>query len=233
MMKKVLKLCVLTPVLIIAGCVTNAEQQQQSNQSLDQANNGETQSAGAAANTAKGDQNKTNAPQPVPTAPTALQSNEIASVYTDLAAEKCKTLESSDDEGGSYRGLCDGANGYKLEVLEGDLRQTIDVIAPNKKKYELNLWTVVSSGFSSLGEKAEWRVARKNNKDVPLAFIVRFNASENPEDSSKITSYLVVSKITDKQICVTDVVKPGSDANERARQLADAATNKLCRALPN
>ncbi len=105
--------------------------------------------------------------------------------------------------------------------------------APNKKKYELNLWTVVSSSFSSIGEKAEWRVTKKNNKDVPLALIVRFNASENPEDSSKITSYLVVSKITDKQICVTDVVKPGSDANEKARQLADAVADKPCRALPN
>lgn len=166
-------------------------------------------------------------------AQTDKQSSEIVSVYTDLAAKKCKTLESTADEGGSYRGLCSGANGYKLEVLEGDLRQTINVIAPNKKKYELNLWSVVSSAFSSVGEKAEWRVPKKNNKTVPIALIVRFNASENPEDTSKITSYLVISKITVSEICVTDIIKPSPDANDAARKLADASANKPCRTMAN
>lgn len=222
------KICLLAPVLLIASCITNAEQP------VIQTENGEIQTAGSAANSAASNQNKASTPQAAPSvAPSDSQSNGIESVYTDLGDKTCQTLESTADEGGSYRGLCDGAGGYKLEVLEGDLRQTINVVAPNKKNYELNLWTIVSSGFSSVGDKAEWRVSRKNNKVAPLAFIVRFNVSENPEDSSKITSYLVISKITDKQICVTDVVKPGPDANETARQLADAAVNKPCRALPN
>jgi hypothetical protein len=58
---------------------------------------------------------------------------------------------------------------------------------------------------------------------------VRFNASENPEHPEKTTSYLVVSKITAKQICVTDVIKPQANANELARRLADQSGNKACK----
>src|SRR5688572_29554531 len=72
------------------------------------------------------------------------------SVYTDLADTRCKTIESTADEGGSYRGICPGVGGYKLEVIEGDLRQSINVIAKNGKKHELNLWNVSGGGFSSV-----------------------------------------------------------------------------------
>ncbi len=161
------------------------------------------------------------------------QNQKVESVYTSLKTEKCKTIESNSDEGGSYRGVCSGTGGYKLEVLEGDIRQTINVIAPNGKKHELNLWSVVSGGFSSLGDNAEWRVTKKNGKTSPTALIVRFNASENPEDSSKNTSYLVISKITAKGICVTDVVKPKAGSNEEARKLADVSATKPCKTEPN
>jgi hypothetical protein len=102
------------------------------------------------------------------------------------------------DEGGSYRGICPGVAGYRLEVTEGDLRQTLNVITPNKKKYELDL-SNVSGAFSNLGPRAEWRM----NGKVPAALIFRFNANENPEDPSKVTSYLIVAKITKNEICVT------------------------------
>ena len=157
------------------------------------------------------------------------QKSPITSVYTTLADKKCKTLESSVEDSGSYRGLCPGTAGYKLELLEGDLRQTINVIAPNRKKFELNLWTNVSSAFSSVGDKAEWRVVTKKGRLTPVALIVRFNASENPEKPDQTTSYLVVSKITAKEVCLTDIVKPNADANEQARQLADEAAKKSCR----
>jgi sulfur carrier protein ThiS len=153
---------------------------------------------------------------------------KVESIYTDLATKKCKTLESNANEAGYYRGLCKGTSNYQLEVIEGDIRQTINVITPNKKKFELNLWTTVSSAFSYTGQKAEWRVARVNGKIVPIALIVRFNASENPEDSSKTTSYLVISKITKNEICVTDIVKPQVNANAEAVKLADKAKSKSC-----
>ena len=156
------------------------------------------------------------------------QAKAAESVYTDLTSEKCRTIESNPNEGGSYRGLCAGVGGYRLEVLEGDLRQTINVIAPNRKKYELELWNKVSSGFSALGNKAEWRVVRTGKTVRPTALIVRFNASENPEKPEQNTSYLVVVKITKTTACVTEVIKPSANANVQARQSADAAANKPC-----
>ena len=157
------------------------------------------------------------------------QTKKVESLYTNLGVKDCKTTAQTDDEGGSYRGQCPGVGGYKLELLEGDLRQSITVLAPNKKKYELDLWSVVSGGFSSIGAKAEWRVTRAGKTITPNALIVRYNAAENPGDSTKTTSYLVIVKITKTSACVTDVVQPAADQNVKARQLADASAGKACK----
>lgn len=163
----------------------------------------------------------------------AAQAPKIESVYTDLSEKSCKTLESNPEEGGWYRGECPGVGGYRLQITEGDIRQSIDVIAPNKKKFELDLTGNVSGAFSYVGAKAEWRVVWKDKIITPAALIVRFDASENPDDATKVTSYLVVAKITKSQICVTDVVKPSAKANEEARKLADSAQTKACKAVKN
>lgn len=161
----------------------------------------------------------------------AAQKEKIESLYSDLNTKACKTLEQSDEGTGSYRGECPGIGGYKLQVTEGDIRQSIDVVAPNKKRFALDLIGNVSTAFSSVGERAEWRVVKKGRTVVPQALIVRYNASENQEDSSKLTSYLVVVKITKNEICVTDVVKPTANANEEARKLADASAAKSCKTI--
>ncbi|HEX8922981.1 MAG TPA: hypothetical protein VF766_16015, partial [Pyrinomonadaceae bacterium] len=127
---------------------------------------------------------------------------------------------------------CRGVGGYNLQLEYGDARESITVFSPNKQKHPLELWHIVSSGFSSVGQKAEWRVTTKNGKQVPIALIVRFNASENPEDSSKITSYLVVAKITPQKICVTDKIAPSATQNEEARRAADASADKPCLQAP-
>ena len=114
-----------------------------------------------------------------------------------------------------------------MQVEEGDLRQNIQVITPAGKKHSLDLWTVVGSSFSSLGDKAEWRVRTQKGKVVPVALIIRYNLS-NPEDSSKITSYLAVTKITASKICVTDKIAPGANANVAARTAADNSADKPC-----
>lgn len=149
---------------------------------------------------------------------------QITSVYTDLDADKCKTLELAEDEGGLYKGECKGVGGYKLYSREGDLRMSIDVVAPGNRVSQLQFWNV-SSAFSYLGAKAEWRL----KKGSPIALIVRFNISENPEDSSKITSLLVVSKVSKTGSCVTDVVRPQANQNAVARRLADASATKPCK----
>lgn len=163
----------------------------------------------------------------------SAQRAKIESVYTDLNTKICKTLEQSQEGTGSYRGECPGISGYKLQVTEGDIRQSINVVAPNKKRYELDFFGNVSTAFSSVGEKAEWRVTRKGKTVTPMALIIRYNTSENQEDSSKLTSYLVVTKITKNEICVTDVVKPGVKANEEARKLADSSAAKQCKVPAN
>lgn len=163
------------------------------------------------------------------TAFACVSASAQTSVYTSLSDKVCKKISVEVNEGGDYHGRCPGVGGYKLDLFEGDLRQSLDIIAPNKKSYQLNLWTVVSSGFSALGEKAEWRVSGAGKAAKPTALIVRFNAADNAEHSEQNTSYLVIVKITKTSACVTDVVKPSANANVEARKLADASANKPCK----
>jgi hypothetical protein len=155
----------------------------------------------------------------------SAQSNR--SVYTNLGEKSCKTIRADSSGAGSYEAICRGVGGYKLQVEEGDLRQNIQVITPAGQKHSLDLWTVIGSSFSSLGDKAEWRVRTQKGKVVPVALIVRYNLS-SPEDSTKTTSYLAVVKITAAKICVTDKIAPGAGANVAARAAADKSADKPC-----
>jgi hypothetical protein len=152
-----------------------------------------------------------------------LAAAPISSVYTSLSG--CKLMKTGQDWSVQ---ACRGVGGYNLQLEYDDSRESITVYDPARQKHPLELWRVVSGGFSSVGQKAEWRVNRKGGKVVPVALIVRFNASENPEDSTKITSYLVVAKITPQKICVTDKIAPSATANEEARRAADASADKPC-----
>lgn len=160
--------------------------------------------------------------------PTQAATTRIDSVYTKLSGATCKALESNEAEG-SAKGRCKGTAGYQLDWMEGDIRQSLNVIDPQGQEFPLELWTTVSSNFSSLGDKAEWRVQKAGKKITPLALIVRYNVSEDPEKPEKTTSYLVISKITPTEVCVTDVIKPAKDANQQARILADTANTKACK----
>jgi len=150
-------------------------------------------------------------------------SAQNTSVYTSTKTSSCRTIESHPDEGGSYIGECAGTGGYKVQLLEGDIRQTLNIITPAKKKFELNFWGFFGS-FSYIGEKIEWRT----KYGVPVALIARFNVSD-PENEKKSKSYLMVSKIGKTESCVTDIVPASKDQNEQARVLADAASTKPCK----
>lgn len=149
------------------------------------------------------------------------------STYTSTDTRSCRTIESTTKDAGYYRGRCPGVGGYALELIEGDIRQTLNVITPAKKKFELNFWQYNSS-FSAIGEKVEWRLS----KGVPVALIARFNVSD-PEDSAKQTSFLIVSKISRKESCVAEIIDPQKDQNQRARDAADTASSKPCLQPPN
>jgi hypothetical protein len=145
------------------------------------------------------------------------------SVYTSTKTSNCRTISSNPDEAGSYEGECQGVGGYKVRLLEGDIRQTLNIITPAKKKFELNFWSFYG-GFSYIGEKIEWRT----KGGVPVALIARFSVA-GTDETKKSTSYLMISKIGKAMSCVTDVVLPGVKQNEKARELADAASSKPCK----
>lgn len=161
-----------------------------------------------------------------------ISAQSIESVYTSLSTKACRTIKSTSAEGGSYVGICPGVAGYKLQSEEGDLRQNLQVITPSGQKHSLELWSVVGSSFSALGEKAEWRVTRRGAKVTPVALIVRYNVAD-PEGTGKGTSWLAVAKITAAKICITDKVAPGPNANVEARVAADKAGSKTCLPLPD
>lgn len=158
---------------------------------------------------------------------TVMAAPPITSVYTSLSG--CKMVKTGKGQGEEWSVMaCRGIAGYSLQLEYGDARESITVFSPDRKKHQLDLWSIISSGFSSVGQKAEWRVTTRNGKQVPVALILRFNASENPEDSTKVTSYLVVAKITPQKICAVEKIAPGATQNEEARRAADKSADKPC-----
>lgn len=147
------------------------------------------------------------------------------SVYTSTKTNACRTIAANPNEAGWYEGECRGVGGYKIRLIEGDIRQTVNIITPARKKFELNFWRFYS-GFSAVGEKLEWRT----KKGMPVALIARFNVA-GADDSGKSTSYLMVAKIGKAMSCVTDVVVPSPNQNEEARKLADQASTKPCKTV--
>ena len=156
----------------------------------------------------------------------AAQSNR--SVYTPIGDKQCRTIKSAEAGDDGFETRCRGTGGYNLVLSEGDLRQNLTVITPQRKEHSLELWTVVSGGFSSVGPRVEWRITTQGKKVTPVALIIRYNASDEAGNPDKLTSYLAVAKITPTEICVTDKILPGPKANEDARRAADAASTKPC-----
>lgn len=152
------------------------------------------------------------------------------SVYTGLNAVDCYAEEEW-RKGVDKLSHCPGVAGYKLELLEVDSRQSLDVITPTGKSYALNFKQIVSPAFSYLGPLAEWRVTREQTEITPFALIVRVNASENPDNLDQVTPYLIVTKLQSDSICVTDIIPPQPEANEQARQLAASAAERPCKSV--
>lgn len=136
--------------------------------------------------------------------PSFAQNAKLTSIYTNLSGKNCRSLK-TDAETGSSVQKCSGAGNYSLLVLDDDNRMSLTLLSPDGKEHPLDLWTIVTKSFSTLGEKAEWRVVRKNEKVTTVALIVRVNANiqETPDKPQK-KSYLVVTKITAEKVCVTD-----------------------------
>ena len=161
--------------------------------------------------------------QPSPTAPAT---ESIKSVYTDLTGSGCGAVRTTSEI--SSERTCSGTLGYKLIVQTDDDRDSITIVTPDGKRHPLDFFQIIADGhFDSVGQKAEWRIANRNGTDVPIALIVRVDVQA--DDTNKNTSYLSISKITDRSICVTDRINPLPNANDKAREAADASANRPCR----
>jgi hypothetical protein len=158
----------------------------------------------------------------------ALKAEEQAispntSSYTSIDQKDCITLDS--DNMGSVQ-ECESFSDIGVKVIEGDIRQSI-ILTRNSKEYDLAFWSTISSAFSSLGLKVEWR--HKHGKPEKLkGMIVRFEVSDNYDNLDKVFSYLIVSKITKDEICVVAKVLPQRKQNEIAREILDVKEELPC-----
>ncbi|MDC8755982.1 hypothetical protein [Janthinobacterium fluminis] len=144
------------------------------------------------------------------------------SMYSDISGTAC-ARHIDDASTGAYTMDCPGVHGFRLRVLEDDERSSISIVTPNKRVFPLNYWNVVTRGFSMLGTKAEWRIAKVDGKTAPIAIIVRIHALDQsyPEHPKRVP-LLAVAKISRDAACVTRAVEAlAPDANEQARRFAD------------
>jgi len=145
------------------------------------------------------------------------------SMYTSIDEKDCQTLES--DNLGSIE-ECESFAGMKIIVIEGDMKQAIIVIRDNKR-YELDLKSVIPNGFISLGLDLEW-IYKHQEFDNPTAMLVRLDVNEDEEDIEKVTSYSLVNKITEKEICIVGKVKLEKNKDKLAHKMAEEAYSMPC-----
>jgi hypothetical protein len=152
---------------------------------------------------------------------TGVYANE--SHYTSIKESECTTIEAT-DMGSVQR--CQQFQTIDVQAVEQDLRQSLTLVRDGKR-YPLEFWKTVSSAPSVLGAVVEWR--SPSGKPYRLiGMITRLNVSEDIEDLSATTSYLVVSKVTDEEICVVGKIPPTVEQNRQARLLVDSAVALPC-----
>ena len=141
------------------------------------------------------------------------------SVYTDFILDKCQrvTPETSGEDGESSGVFeCEGYGKYVVTFVEGDLRSFVTFGTESADHCSFHQ---TFGGFNSVGNKIEWR--RKDSK--PIATILRWTVSYDPENSEKTKTWLVVTKLEPDQSCHMGYVEGATpNANEKARALADA-----------
>ena len=145
------------------------------------------------------------------------------SSYTSIAQKDCQTLES--DNLGSIE-ECESFAGMTVVVIEGDIKQGI-ILTRDNKRYELNFRSVIPEEFIYLGLDLEWRY-KYQEFDNPIAMIVRLDVNDDEEDMNKITSYSLISKITEKEICIVGKVKLEDNHKKLVHKMAEEAYKMPC-----
>jgi hypothetical protein len=142
----------------------------------------------------------------------ALAANDSA--YTEFDLDKCKLIESVEDEGGYASFSCPGYGGNEVFFAEGDLRGMLAIGTDPENHCAARQ----SFGpFNSIDGKIEWRL--KGGK--PFATIQRWRVSD-PEDSEKSYPWLVITRLEGEDSCRAALVEGAMpNANQIARDLAD------------
>jgi hypothetical protein len=154
----------------------------------------------------------------------------IQSVYTELDGGACKTAVDKSDPNETPYLACPGVGGYSLIVRRVDSgRKSIDVVDPAQQVLPLHYQEFVTRHMSTLGDKAEWRVANKAGGQVPVSLIVRVHAREDDKDPEHVTrTYIAVAKITPNEACVTERIPEGTRPEAEVRSASDTAPDRQC-----
>lgn len=153
---------------------------------------------------------------PEPTAEQVALDREpaFASTYTEFDLEACKVLQEEREEGSSADYSCPGFGKTPLLIQEGDGRFDLDAGADDD-----SFQTV--GAFNDIADTVEWRL-----KDgTPFAVIFRYR---DVSMESKGRTVLAVETIGTDKIpgCrVAQIAGDTPDANVKARELADAASD--------
>lgn len=156
----------------------------------------------------------------VPASPTGP-----ASRYTSF--KDCILVKANEDEDWSSS-HCAGMAGYDLQIDYGDARDDLVLLRRGKPPAKLGLIALGGGGFNALADTAEWRGVLGPTGFVPKHLIVRNNISEDPENSEKQTSILVVIDL--QQACVIAQVRPKAGQNEAAWAIADGPVRPCLKA---
>ena len=148
--------------------------------------------------------------------------SKFDSSYTSIKEKDCKLIQFI-EAGGSSSSSCPGFGEFKVEVHEGDLRQSITLIRDGRE-YPLNLWT---THFSVLGLLIEWRYKKGRSRQL-VGVITRLNVNDHPTNPNKTTSYLLVNKITRGEICLVGKIRPQANQNIKARRMAERSSKLPC-----
>jgi hypothetical protein len=150
-------------------------------------------------------------------APTAQQAElnaapQFASTYTDFDLAKCEVLSEEREEGSSAEYRCPGFGQFPLLVQEGDGRFDLDAGGDDGGFQTIG-------AFNDIGETVEWRL--KDGR--PFAVIFRFLDVTEEANGRTVIAVETVTGSGQPACRVAQIAGDTPDANQRARELADAA----------
>ncbi|MCR2832482.1 hypothetical protein [Parerythrobacter lacustris] len=153
-------------------------------------------------------------------APTAEQAElnaapQFASTYTDFDLAKCEVLSEEREEGSSAEYRCPGFGELPLLVQEGDGRFDLDAGGDDGGFQTIG-------AFNDIGDTVEWRL--KNGQ--PFAVIFRFLDVTEEAKGRTVLAVETVTRLGLPACRVAQIAGDTPDANQKARELADAAATE-------